>query len=133
LRSAWRNPLDRVDRYRNMFERYYGEALELVDKDPRQAAERLWGAITALIKLHVALKGVFIAHWSHDKLYNYVTHNVEKKYRNIFHELLSTGEVLHRHFYEGGLDRETFNIFWTKALNLLDQVKHVVYELYTKA
>ena len=41
LRSVWRNPLDRVDRYRNMFEKYYGEALELVDKDPRQAAEKL--------------------------------------------------------------------------------------------
>ena len=85
-----------------------------------------------MVKLHAALKGVFIAHWSHGKLYNYVTHNVEKRYRNIFHELLITGEVLHRHFYEGGLDRETFNIFWIKALKLLDEAKQVIYKLYAK-
>jgi hypothetical protein len=132
LRSVWKNPLDRVDRYRNMFEKYYGEALELVDKDPRQAAEKLWGAITALVKLHAALKGVFIAHWSHGKLYNYVTHNVEERYRKLFYDLLKTGEVLHRYFYEEDLDRDTFNIHWIEALKLLDEAKHVVYKLYTK-
>jgi hypothetical protein len=132
LRNVWRDPSERVDKYRSMFEEYYKEALELVDKDSQQAAEKLWGAVTALVKLHAALKGVFIAHWSHDKLYNYVTHNVEERYRDLFHELLSTGEVLHRHFYEGGLDRETFNIFWIKALKLLDEAKQVVYKLYAK-
>jgi len=62
LRSVWRNPLDRVDRYRNMLEKYCGEALERVNKDPQQAAEKLWGAVTALARLHTVLKGVFIAH-----------------------------------------------------------------------
>jgi len=132
LRNVWRNPSERVDRYRNMFEKYYDEALELVDKDPQQAAEKLWGAITALIKLHASLKGVFIAHWEHEKLYNYVTNNVEERHRKLFHDLLKTGEVLHRYFYEGGLDRGTFNIFWTEALELLDQAKQVVYRLYSK-
>jgi len=59
LRNVWRDPSERVDKYRSMFEEYYKEALELVNKDPRQAAEKLWGAITALVKLHAALKGVF--------------------------------------------------------------------------
>jgi len=62
LRNVWRDPSERVDKYRSMFEEYYKKALELVNKDPRQAAEKLWGAITALVKLHAALKGVFIAH-----------------------------------------------------------------------
>ncbi|MEM0306336.1 PaREP1 family protein [Thermofilum sp.] len=44
LRNGWVDPLGRVDRYREMFERYYREALELVDRDARQAAEKLWGA-----------------------------------------------------------------------------------------
>jgi hypothetical protein len=46
---------------------------------------------------------------------------------------LIISRALHRHFYEGGLDRETFNILWTKALKLLDEAKQVVYKLYTKA
>jgi hypothetical protein len=90
------------------------------------------GAIAALIKLHASLKGAFIAHWEHEKLYNYVTNNVEEGHRKLFHDLLKTGEVLHRYFYEGGLDRDTFNIFLTEALELLDRAKQLVYKLYSK-
>jgi hypothetical protein len=132
LKNVWGNPSERIGRYRNMFEKYYSEALELVDKDPQQSAEKLWGAITALMKLHASLKGVFIAHWDHGKLYNYVTYNIEERYRKLFHDLLKTGEVLHRYFYEGGLNRDTFNIFWTEALKLLDQAKQVVYKFYNR-
>ena len=61
-----------------LFQKYYSEAHRLLEQgDYTQAAEKLWGAATALIKLHAALRGVFIAAWSHGKLYNYVTHNVE--------------------------------------------------------
>jgi hypothetical protein len=31
---VWRDPSERVDRYRNMFEKYYSEALKLVGRDP---------------------------------------------------------------------------------------------------
>jgi hypothetical protein len=55
------------------------------------------------VKLHAVLKSVFVAHWVHEKLYNYVAHNVEERYRELFHDLLETGEVLYRYFYEGGL------------------------------
>jgi hypothetical protein len=65
LRNGWGDPLGRVDRYREMFERYYREALELVDRDARQAAEKLWGAVTALVELHASLKRVFFAWWDH--------------------------------------------------------------------
>lgn len=133
LRGVGRDPLDRVDRYRSMFEKYYGEALKLVGEDDQQAAEKLWGAVTALVKLHASLKRVFVAVWDHSKLYNYVTHNVEEEHRELFYDLLKTGEVLHRHFYEGGLDKETFNAFWARALKLLDEAKRVVYKLYAKA
>jgi hypothetical protein len=111
LRNGWGDPLGRVDRYREMFERYYREALELVDKDSQQAAGRLWGAVTALVKLHASLKRVFFAWWDHGKLYNYITNNVDEKYRELFYDLLETGEVLHRHFYEGNLDRDTSTYF----------------------
>jgi hypothetical protein len=41
LRNGWVDPLGRVDRYRELFEKYYSETLELVDRDARQAAEKL--------------------------------------------------------------------------------------------
>ena len=41
LRNGWGDPLGRVDRYRELFEKYYSETLELVDRDSRQAAEKL--------------------------------------------------------------------------------------------
>jgi predicted PurR-regulated permease PerM len=121
-----------VEKLQEHVERYYNEALELVSRDLQQAAEKLWDAITALVKLHVSVKKVFIAEWDHGKLYNYVTHNIEEEHRDLFHNLLAVGEVLHKYFYEGDLDNETFNIFWIKALKLLSEARQVVYKLYTK-
>lgn len=129
LKNIWRDPLDRVSKYKNMVEKYYSNAINLVGKDPQQAAEKLWGAITSLIKLHASLRRVFIAAWDHGKLYNYVTNNVERIYRDLFYDLLTTGEVLHRYFYEEDLDRETFDNFWNKALELLNKAKQIVYKL----
>jgi hypothetical protein len=56
------------------------------------------------MKLHASLKGVFIAHCDHDKLYNYVTYNIEERYRKLFYDLLK----LVRYFtdYEGGKPRD---------------------------
>ncbi len=72
------NPSKRAEKYMELFQKYYSEAHRLLKQgDYTQATEKLWGAATALIKLHAALRGVFIAAWSHGKLYNYVTHNVE--------------------------------------------------------
>jgi hypothetical protein len=120
------NPSERVKKYRELFERLYKEAVELVEKDTIQAAEKLWGAIVALIKLHASIKGVFVE-WTHDKLYNYVTRNVEEKHRKLFRELLKAGEPLHRYFYEKGMDYETFKDCWKDAVELVEKVKELVY------
>jgi len=133
LRNGWVDPLGRVDRYREMFERYFSEALELVDRDSWQAAGRLWGAVTALVKLHASLKGAFVAGWDHGGLYNYVTRNVEEEHRELFYGLLMTGRELHRYFYEGDLDEDTFTYFWKRAVKLLGEAREVVYRLYAKA
>jgi hypothetical protein len=39
------NPSERVKKYRELFERLYKEAVELVEKDTVQAAEKLWGRL----------------------------------------------------------------------------------------
>jgi hypothetical protein len=118
------NPSERVKKYRELFERLYKEAVELVEKDTVQAAEKLWGAIVALIKLHASIKGVFVE-WTHDKLYNYVTRNVEEKHRKLFRDLLKAGEPLH--FYEKGMDYEAFKDCWKDAVELVEKVKELVY------
>jgi hypothetical protein len=115
---------ERVKKYKELFEKLYKEAVELVEKDTVQAAEKLWVAIVALIKLHASIKGVFVE-WTHDKLYNYVTRNVEEKHRKLFRDLLKAGEPLH--FYEKGMDYETFKDCWKDAVELVEKVKELVY------
>jgi predicted hydrocarbon binding protein len=115
---------ERAKKYREFFEKLYKEAVELVEKDTVQAAEKLWGAIVALIKIHASIKGVFVE-WTHDKLYNYVTRNVEEKHRKLFRDLLKAGEPLH--FYEKGIDYETFKDCWKDAVELVEKVKELVY------
>jgi hypothetical protein len=115
---------ERVKKYKELFEKLYKEAVELVEKDTVQAAEKLWGAIVALIKLHASIKGVFVE-WTHDKLYNYVTRNVEEKHRKLFRDLLKAGEPLH--FYEKGMDYEAFKDCWKDAVELVEKVKELVY------
>jgi hypothetical protein len=108
LKSLAANPSERVKKYMELFQKYYSEAHRLLEQgDYPQAAEKLWGAATALVKLHAALRGVFTAAWSHGKLYNYVTHNVEDEHKQAFRDMLKAAEVMHRYFYERDLDPAT--------------------------
>ena len=60
-----------------MFEEYYKEAKELKEKkDYKQAGEKIWGAITALIKLYAGKRGIRVTAWTHAKLYDFVDNNV---------------------------------------------------------
>ena len=58
LSSLSAEPSVRAGRYRELFEKYYREALRLAEEgDTRQAGEKIWGAVTALVKLHAARRG----------------------------------------------------------------------------
>ncbi len=62
LKNLATNPSKRVEKYMELFQKYYSEAHRLLKQgDYSKAAEKLWGAATALIKLHAALRGVFTA------------------------------------------------------------------------
>jgi uncharacterized protein YuzE len=121
LASAGADPSSRVERYREVFERCYREALELAGRDTRQAGEKAWGAAVALVKLHAAAKRVPIAHWDHGRLYNYVASSVESEHRELFRNLLRAAHVLHEHFYEGHLDAETFSQHFNDAVKLIEE------------
>jgi hypothetical protein len=127
LKNLATNPSKRAEKYMELFQKYYNEAHRLLEQgDYTQAAEKLWGAATALIKLHAALRGVFIAAWSHGKLYNYVTHNVEEEHRQAFRDMLKAAEVMHRYFYEKDLDPATFKDHWEDAVRHIEKVKDIV-------
>jgi len=121
LASAGADPSSKVERYREIFERCYREALELAGRDTRQAGEKAWGAAVALVKLHAAAKRVPTAHWDHGRLYNYVAGNVESEHRELFRNLLRAAHVLHEHFYEGHLDAETFSQHFNDAVKLIEE------------
>jgi hypothetical protein len=123
------DPSERVDRYRLLFENYYGRALEYKERgDTRQAGEKLWGAILALIKLYASLKGVPVIHWSRGRVDSFITNNVETRYKGLFRDLVDKAHVLHEHFYEGHLDPKSFNERWEELLELVERARSIVFK-----
>jgi len=121
------DPSARAERYRELHEKYFREALEFEAKgDDKQASEKLWGAITALIKLYAAEKGVFVAHWSRGRMESFITNNIKPHYRKLFRDLLDKGATLHEHFYEAHLDEATFEERWNELVDLLEKAREIV-------
>lgn len=129
FRSLDADPSERVEHYRSLFESYYREALaRRKEGDTRQAGEKMWGAVTALVKLYAAAKGVFISHWGLGKLYNFVESNVEAGLRDILAEILDKAYVLHAHFYEGHLDSTAFERRWEEVVRLVEKAREIVFK-----
>lgn len=132
LKNLDADPSERVERYRSLFEGYYREALEYKKKgDTKQAGEKIWGAVTALIKLYAAVKGIPVIHWSIGRLDDFVENNVEDRYRKLFRNLLDKAHVLHEHFYEGHLSLRGFEERWKEVIELIEKVKSIVFHHIT--
>lgn len=128
MRSLAIDPSERAERYRDLFEKYYREAWEHKKRgDLRQAGEKIWGAVTALIKLYAANKGIPIIHWSIGKLDRFIESNVEKEYRKLFRDLLDKARILHEHFYEGNLSSEGFEERWKEVMELLQNARKTLF------
>ena len=140
IKNLDKEPSSRVEKYQKTFDEYYKEAKELRDKkDYRQAGEKLWGAVTALIKLYSAKKGISIEVWDHAKLFRFVSNNVSDELitlpdgskislRKAFYNLLSNGNMLHKNFYENDLDEKSFNEYFNTVTELIDAIKKIVVE-----
>jgi len=86
------DPSESVERYKELFEKYSREAVELFRRgDMRQAAEKMWGAVLALVKLEAAIRGVFVARWNRSKIDGFIASDVEPEYRELFRELVEGG------------------------------------------
>jgi hypothetical protein len=119
LKNLATNPSKRVEKYMELFQKYYSEAHKLLEQgDYSQATEKLWGAATALIKLHAAL-----IRRVEPRQALQLRHNVEHK--QAFRDMLKTAEVMHN-FYERDLDPATFKEHWEDALRHIEKVKDIV-------
>ena len=47
----------------------------------------------------------------------------------MFRDLLDKTHRLHEHFYEGDLDNRTFEDRWKEIMELLEEVKKVIYTI----
>jgi len=127
LRLSNIDPSERAERYRELFVKYFNEARESKERnESEQAAEKLWGAVTAFIKLCAALMGVPVVQWSLGKLYRFVEHNIKPEYREHFKELLDSAYLLHRYFYGGDVGKAEFERLWEKTIALLEQARKII-------
>jgi len=118
-----KDPSEREERYWQLFNKYKEEAKKFKEQgNDTQAAEKLWGAITALIKAYAAKIGVPVRHWSMGKLDEIIHNNIPVHLRSQFRELFDTGSKLHEHFYEKHLSQEGFNVRWDKCINLIENL-----------
>ncbi len=128
LESLDKHPGKRAERYRALFEKYLLEADKLAETgDTVQAGEKLWGAVTALIKLYASLKNGPIMHWSRTRLDHFVDNNVEEPLREKLQQLLDTAHRLHEHFYERNLSPQGFRDRYCRARRLIEEAKKEVY------
>lgn len=127
LANIDKDPVEREKVYADLFSKYYDGARRLKEKgDDVQASEKLWGAITALVKVYSCKKGVFVAHWGRGKLHKFVEENVEEAFREKFSDLLTFGGELHEHFFERHLPRRKFDRRWNQCIRLIDELKERV-------
>ena len=137
IKDLDKEPLTLVDKYQKLLEKYFNEALELKEKgDYIQAGEKLWGAVTFLIKLYASKRNITVMHWSHGKLFQFVENNVDKRLiklsdsseispREVFYELLIEAGALHNNFYEGDLPDDAFEMIFNKVVRLIKKVKEI--------
>jgi len=121
------DPSKRAEKYKQLHEEYFRNAKKFKEEgDNKQAGEKLCGAVTALIKLYAAIKGIPILHWSRGRLEKLITNNVEEKHKALFRDLLDKTQVFHEYFYEAHLDDKTFEERWEEAVKLLEKAKELI-------
>jgi len=118
-----KDPSEREERYWQLFNKYYEEAQKFKEqKDYTQAAEKLWGAITALIKVYAAKQRILVSQWRAETLWNVVYKNFREPLKSKFDNLLINGSELHRHFYEEHLPLEAYEKRWDECMKLIDEI-----------
>ncbi len=75
-----------------------------------------WELGDVVDEVYASLKRTPVIHWCRGKIENFITNNVETRYRGLFRTLVDKTIVLHEHFYEGHLDTRSFEERWSELL-----------------
>lgn len=120
------DPKTRIDVYLKISEEYYSKALEEINKDLREASEKIWGSCVQVVKAYAEKIG--LEHYTHHDL-EVVMNKVIKETKD--QEILigwSTCLRFHANFYEGFMDNETFNQYLRYVNVFLDKMKKLINE-----
>jgi hypothetical protein len=113
------DPLDRVELYEKLSEKYIKEADELLAKgDYIQASEKLWGAAALMVKAVAASQGILIS--SHGELFSFVRKLGEEKKNPELRRLFSVASTLHQNFYEGWLQEDVIKEYSEDVKQLIN-------------
>ncbi|MEM3833722.1 MAG: PaREP1 family protein [Thermofilum sp.] len=116
------DPLDRVDAYLKLHEKYLKETEELYAKgDLQQAGEKYWGAVTALLSAVAEKRG--LPHHSHRDYAEIIELLHEERGDAELPRLFASAERLHANFYHGFLKMPSFEIHRRDALKLVEKLK----------
>jgi len=138
IKNLDKEPSSQAEKYKQLFEKYYEEALKSREKKAYvQGEEKLWGAVTALIKLYAAKKNIFVSHWSHGDLHQFVKKYVDETPvklpdgstiipKEVFRTLLREAESLHSNFYDNFMTDENFEEVFKIVVKLIEKAKEVV-------
>jgi len=128
MKNLHRKPSEKAERYKELFEKLYREAVNLLEEDSPQVAEKMLGAATALIMLHASLKGIPLLPWARDKLYSYAAYSVEIEHRETFKDLIRAVEPMYTYNLERELTPEALREYRRDALRLIEKAREIVYE-----
>jgi Archaeal PaREP1/PaREP8 family. len=123
------DPSQRAQHYKSLFDKYFSNAInEFNNKDYSQAAEKIWGSFTALVKYHAAKNNIPILEWDHRKIRNYINANLPSTLSNLFKDLYDNVYQLHILFYEGIKDEDliSFKAYWEKSNELLNKILPII-------
>jgi len=123
IKNLDKDPSTCIEFYRKIFEDCYMKAKELREKKRnRLAGEKLWGTVTALLKLYASKRGIPLIPWDFGSLVNLVDHIKEVERRKLILNLTASAAVLHQNYYECILGRKSFKERFDDVVELIEKV-----------
>jgi uncharacterized protein (UPF0332 family) len=119
------DPLDKVEMYVKLSEKYLGEADDFLAKGNYvQASEKLWGSAALMVKAVAASRGITIS--SHGELFSFVRKLGEEEGEPELRRLFSVASTLHQNFYENWLNEDVVKEYSEDVKQLIAKLKKLI-------
>jgi len=127
IKNLDKDPSTRVGKYQKIFEDCLLKAKELKEKKRnRQAGEKLWGAVIALLKLYASKRGIPLITWDSESLFSLIGCAKEGQTQDAILNLITRAGVLHQNYYECILGKKAFKYFFDDTSELIEKFKEFV-------